>query len=88
MHGLAVAAQQSGNDAVLEKGITSDIIEDFTEISRAAFAEDETEAEGEAAYMELVEYVRVSVQLLFEEFHRLQADAAGPEAPRPDNPRI
>ena len=60
--------------------MTQDIIRDFSEISRAAFTDDETEAEAEAAYMEVVEFVRVSVQLVFEELHLIRSRPAGGHA--------
>ena len=44
-------------------------MEDFGEIARVTLGDDETDLEAEAAYTELVEFVRVSVQLVFEEFY-------------------
>jgi uncharacterized protein YgfB (UPF0149 family) len=80
VHGLGLGGTQGQNNPIFEEGVTRDIVKDFSEISRAAFSEDETEGEGEAAYMELVEYARVSVQLVFEELQRLRASPAGPAA--------
>jgi uncharacterized protein YgfB (UPF0149 family) len=80
VHGLGVAGTPDDINPIFKTGVTGDIIRDFSEIARAAFAEEETEGEGEAAYMELVEYVRVSVQLVFEELHVLRAGPAGPAA--------
>ena len=48
-------------------GELPEIVEDFLNISRAEDFELENEEEDEAAYMELVEYVRVGVQLFREE---------------------
>jgi len=73
MHGLGVGSKQSGNSPLLSEGITREIIADFSEITRAAFSSEETAAEAEAAYMELVEFVRVSVQLTFEELYRVRS---------------
>ena len=72
IHGLGAAAKPGPDSPLLSNEVTSEIINDFTQISRAAFMAEETEEEGEAAYMELVEYVRVSVQLSFEELYRLR----------------
>ena len=80
VYGLGVAGTQDGNNPIFKDGVTADIVRDFSEIARAAFAAEETESEGEAAYMELVEYVRVSVQLVFEELHQLRAGSTGPAA--------
>ena len=66
-HGLAVAGELGDAREALGEGLMGEIIGDITELARVAFTGDETEAEGEAAYAELVEYLRVSVQLVFEE---------------------
>lgn len=55
-------------------GELPEIVEDFLNIARAENYELVNEEEDEAAYMELVEYVRVGVQLFREEL-RVQADA-------------
>ncbi len=60
------------------EGNTGEILRDFAEISKAAFTREETAEEGEAAYAELVEFVRVSVQLVFEELRA--TDEAAPAA--------
>ena len=44
-----------------------EILADFSEIGRAGVAEEEAEEAGESAYAELVEYVRVGVQIVFDE---------------------
>jgi uncharacterized protein len=44
-----------------------EILSDFSEIGRAGVAEEEVEEAGEAAFMELVEYVRVAVQIVNDE---------------------
>ena len=66
-HGLAVGGELGDASEALSEGLMGEIIGDITELARVAFTGDETEAEGEAAYTELVEYLRVSVQLVFEE---------------------
>jgi hypothetical protein len=45
----------------------SEVMKDFSEISRAGFTSDATDEADEAAYMEIVEYVRMGVLLLYEE---------------------
>lgn len=77
LHGLGVAGPTEHREQTLEEGVTRDIIRDFSEISRAAFSEDETEAEAEAAYIEVVEFVRVSVQLVFEELYLMRSRVDG-----------
>ncbi len=66
MHGLSRGAATPES---LETGVTGEIVRDFSEISRASFGADETLSEAEEAYAELVEFVRVSAQLVFEELH-------------------
>jgi uncharacterized protein len=44
-----------------------EILSDFSEIGRAGVAEEEVEEAGEAAFVELVEYVRVAVQIVNDE---------------------
>jgi hypothetical protein len=77
MHGLGAGSEPGTDSPLLAAGITREIIADFSEITRAAFTADETEAEAEAAYIELVEFVRVSVQLTYEELHRVRKSANG-----------
>lgn len=75
MHGLGEAASHRAAAAALDAGIMHEIMTDFGEISRLTLGEEEPDLEAETAYTELVEFVRVSVQLVFEE---LQALRAGP----------
>lgn len=74
--GLAGFSMERGEtDTQLEE-----IVSDFSEISRAAVDADEFDSEDEAdfALAELIEYVRVSVQIVFEELEPKRA--AGPGA--------
>jgi hypothetical protein len=66
-HGLFVAARIGDAEAELASGNTAEIVSDFGEMAQVAVGDDEADADGEAAYAELVEYVRVSVQLVYEE---------------------
>ncbi len=67
-HGLFVAARIGDAEAELRSGNTAEIVCDFADMAQVAVGDEEPDAEGEAAYVELVEYVRVSVQLVYEEF--------------------
>jgi uncharacterized protein YgfB (UPF0149 family) len=62
-------------------GEVGEIVRDFIEISRAGVEEEATDEANEAAYAELVEFVRVGVQLLFEELGVARAPAAPMAAP-------
>ena len=52
---------------IAELGIIGEIIEDFSQISKLTSASITNEGEEDLAYMEVVEYVRVGTQLIFEE---------------------
>ena len=66
-HGLFVAARIGDADAELNSGNTAEIVRDFSEMAQVEVGDELADADGEAAYAELVEYVRVSVQLVYEE---------------------
>lgn len=73
MHGLGAAGPSGADNPILRNETIRDVVGDFIEITRAGFSADETEEEGEAALVELIEYVRVSVQLIFEELHAIRS---------------
>ena len=54
-------------------GEVGEIVRDFVEITRAGVDARQDEESNESAYAELVEFVRVGVQLLFEELGRRAA---------------
>ncbi len=72
MHGLGIAHGGKTGRNLFDSQITQEIVQDFSEITRAAFSDQETEEEGEASYLEVMEYVRVSVQLVYEELHSIR----------------
>jgi uncharacterized protein YgfB (UPF0149 family) len=74
MHGLgeAVASQDAGE--ALRGDVTREIMDDLGQIARVTVDDDETGLEAEAAYTELVEFVRVSVQLVFDELYGVRQD--------------
>jgi uncharacterized protein YgfB (UPF0149 family) len=76
MHGLGEASGGRPTREVLASDTSREIIEDFAEIARLTLGEDETDLEAESAYAELVEFVRVSVQLIFEELYEARRDPA------------
>jgi uncharacterized protein YgfB (UPF0149 family) len=50
----------------------SEILKDFTEITHVDVDPDDSDEANEEAYVELLEFVRVGVQLLFEQFESLR----------------
>ncbi|MBT8442201.1 MAG: UPF0149 family protein, partial [Gammaproteobacteria bacterium] len=75
MHGLGAAASPGKDSPILSHHVVRDIVADFSEITRAGFSDEETEEEGEAALIELIEFVRVGVQLVFEELRAIRSGA-------------
>lgn len=68
LYGLALGGFREGAD--MPENVT-EVMKDFYEISHARFAYETTDDADEAAYMEIVEYVRMSVLLLHEELQPL-----------------
>lgn len=66
-YGLALAVRIGDADEAVKRDTIAEIVRDFAELAQLGYREDEIEGEGEVAYAELVEYVRVSAQLVFEE---------------------
>ncbi len=63
-------------DALPEE--VSEIVRDLTSITQVAVDERETEEANEEAYTELVEFVRVGAQLLFDELARFRSPGGAP----------
>ena len=68
LYGLALGGIRE--DVEMPENV-SEVMKDFYEISHARFAYETTDDADEAAYMEIVEYVRMSVLLLHEELQPL-----------------
>jgi yecA family protein len=64
LYGLALGGVK---DDTTFPGDTGEAIKDFYEISNADFIADPSDDENETAYMEIMEYVRMSVLLIYEE---------------------
>jgi hypothetical protein len=78
LYGLGSGAVQ---DASSIPGDVGEIVRDLTEISRVGVDIAQTEESNENAYAELVEFVRVSVQVIFEELEPLRGQPSSPGAP-------
>jgi uncharacterized protein len=74
LYGLGAGAIPDASEL---PGDVGEIVRDFVEITRAGVDAEQGEESNEAAYAELVEFVRVGVQLLFEEL----AGARRPPSP-------
>ncbi len=79
LHGLVSAEHGDELRARLSAEPIADIIKDMLQITRAT-AEGIDDEESEEAYMQLVEYLRVSVQLVFEELEDLRKPPDSAEA--------
>ena len=67
-------------DASRLPGDAGELVRDFAEITHAGVDEGQGEETNESAYAELVEFVRVGVQLLFEELADARRPPPGPSA--------
>ena len=67
LHGLVSAKHSDALKERLGSEPLSDIIKDMLQITRAGLDEESDEEENESAYVELVEYLRVTAQLCYEE---------------------
>jgi yecA family protein len=67
LHGLVSSDHGDALKERLAAEPVADIIKDMLQITRAAMDEDSDDETNEAAYAELVEYLRVAAQLTFEE---------------------
>lgn len=74
LNGVGSTTAAAGRSA--EGGALAEILHDFAEISRAGLSEDEAAGHGQPdfALAELHEYVRVSVQIVFEELGGARAE--------------
>jgi len=78
LYGLGAGAIPDASELPGEVG---EIVRDLAEISRAAVDAEQDEESNESAYAELVEFVRVGVQLLFEELAAARSPPAASPAP-------
>jgi uncharacterized protein YgfB (UPF0149 family) len=69
------------NDATGLPGEVGEIVRDFSEITRVGVDDGQSLESNESAYAELVEFVRVGVQLVFEELGPLRSQPSSPGAP-------
>jgi yecA family protein len=78
LHGLVSSGHAEELKQRLGEEPLSDIIRDMLEITRAGLDEDTDDEDNEAAYTEIVEYLRVAAQLSFEELADLRNKDATP----------
>jgi yecA family protein len=75
LHGLVSADHGEVLKQRLAQDPLADIIRDMLQLTRAAVDEDSDDETNEAAYAEIVEYVRVAAQLTYEELAALRGRA-------------
>jgi len=75
LHGLVVRADGDRLKKRLATDPLADIIKDMLQITRAAVDEDSDDEANEAAYAELLEYLRVAAQLTYEELAEFREPA-------------
>jgi len=83
LHGLVSAEHGDALKTRLAEQPLADIIKDMLQITRATVEHDSDDEDAEEAYTELVEYVRVAVQLAYEDLagFRRQSDESCTAAP-------
>jgi len=79
LHGLVSGSPDVGLKKRLADEPLSDIIKDMLQITRATVDEETEEETNEAAYADLVEYLRVAVQLTYEELAEFRSAPDGTE---------
>ncbi|HET7922526.1 MAG TPA: UPF0149 family protein [Gammaproteobacteria bacterium] len=77
LFGLSLGRSRAALDQLA--GEAGEVLHDVTEIARAGFDAGESDEADEQAYSELVEYLRVAVQILYEELNA--AAVSEPEHP-------
>ncbi len=80
LHGLVAANHGGDLRTRLAEEPLADIIRDMLQITRASADEDSDIESDDSAYIELVEYVRVATQLVYEELADLRHPASEPTA--------
>jgi uncharacterized protein len=78
LYGLGGSVIQDASGLPGELG---EIVRDLTEITHVGVDSEQSEESNESAYAELVEFVRVGVQLVFEELGPLRDQPSSPGAP-------
>ena len=74
LHGMVSGKHAEALKKRLATEPLAGLIKDMLEITRASFDEDEDGETSESAYAELVEYVRVAVQLAYEELAEMRTE--------------
>ena len=74
LHGLVSVRHDDALKARLAAEPIADIIKDLLEITRAVVDEEDDAEDSEAAYAEIVEYLRVAAQLVYEELADLRPE--------------
>ncbi|HSN50989.1 MAG TPA: UPF0149 family protein [Woeseiaceae bacterium] len=80
LHGLVSADHGEALKRRLAEDPIADIIRDMLQLTRAAADEESDDETNEAAYAEIVEYVRVAVQLAYEELAEFRGRSGDPQA--------
>ncbi len=79
LHGLVSGSPDDKLKELLAGDPLSDIIKDMLQITRATVDQETDDETNESAYSELVEYLRVAVQLTYEELAEIRSAPAASE---------
>jgi uncharacterized protein YgfB (UPF0149 family) len=85
LYGLGSGAIQ---DLSKLPGEVGEVVRDFDELTRVGVGAGDSEEENESAYVEIVEFVRVGVQLVFEELEAMRERTTDGEAADDEEPPL
>jgi uncharacterized protein YgfB (UPF0149 family) len=85
LYGLGSGAIQ---DLSKLPGEVGEVVRDFDELTRVGVGAGDSEEENESAYAEIVEFVRVGVQLVFEELEAMRERTTDGEAADDEEPPL
>ena len=88
LHGLVSDVRSDSLKERLATEPLCDIIRDLLELTRAAVDDESDEEDNEAAYTDLVEYIRVAVQLTYEELADFRVPMNGDATPHEESPPV
>ncbi len=80
LHGLVSGSPDDNLKERLSSEPLSEIIKDMLQIARATFDEETNDETNESAYAELIEYLRIAVQLTYEELADFRSPSPASEA--------
>ena len=76
--GLGLAGSEGAATVLARSGDSAEIVRDFAEIGKATVGEEQADEQAGFVFAEIAEYVRVGVQVVYEELAETRRSAANP----------